>query len=199
MSEASDRRERLKTRLADLAEGLVAAEGLAAVKARPLAEAAGCAVGAIYTVYPDLDALILTVNHRTLGLLDTVMTEAGRGREDDPAGWLEALGLAYLAFAAREPRRWRALFEHRTPEGYPIADWYAARLDGLFRHLRRPLEALMPERGAAERAEIANALFAGVHGIVILGLDGKVGAAPEEAIAGRIRFLVRSALAGARA
>ena len=51
------------------------------MKARPLAEAAGCALGAIYTVFPDLDALILAVSARTLARLErasrSVIAEEG--------------------------------------------------------------------------------------------------------------------------
>ena len=70
----ADRRERLRTALIDAAEATIAAEGLAALKARDLAKEVGCALGAIYTAFPDLDALILTVNLRTLALFERAIT-----------------------------------------------------------------------------------------------------------------------------
>src|SRR5450631_3331712 len=59
------RRAELRQKLIDAAEHLIKTHGLSGVKARPLAEAACCALGAIYNVFPDLDALILAVSART--------------------------------------------------------------------------------------------------------------------------------------
>ncbi len=59
-------RQRLREQLIDATERLIAAHGLGALRARDLAQAAGCALGAIYTVFADLDALVLTVNARAL-------------------------------------------------------------------------------------------------------------------------------------
>ncbi len=192
----ADRREQLRGRLVEAAEAAIEEGGLAAVKARALAETAGCAVGAIYNVFPDLDGLILAANQRTLEALDRVMTGAAAGA-DEPAAQLVALAEAYLDFAVRETRRWRALFEHRLPEAYPLPDWYGATLDQVFGHLVGPLERLFPDRPADEVREMAHALFAGTHGVVVLGLDGKLGRVGREVLSGRVRFLVRAALAGA--
>lgn len=195
MATTLERREALRERLLAAAEETIAAEGVAALRARSLAETVGCAVGAIYTVFPDLDALILACNGRTLEALDGAMRTAVDGPAS-PGGQLEALGLAYLAFAAAHSKRWRALFEHRMPEGSILPDWYAALLETVFRSLRDPIARLMPSASEERRERIAQALFAAVHGIVILGLDGKVGLVPVPEIAARVRFLVRATLAG---
>lgn len=47
-----ERRERLRMALIDAAEATIAADGLAALKARDLAREVGCALGAIYTAFP---------------------------------------------------------------------------------------------------------------------------------------------------
>src|SRR5258708_32211351 len=60
------RRRLLRESLSDQASLLVASEGLGALQARRLALLAGCSVGAIYNVFPDLDDLILEANSRTL-------------------------------------------------------------------------------------------------------------------------------------
>jgi AcrR family transcriptional regulator len=194
----NERREQLRQRLIEVAEGAIDAGGLDAVKARRLADEAGCAVGGIYNVFADLDALILTVNLRTLEALDMAMSPVARRHAGDPVALLEALGFAYLDFALTQTRRWRALFEHRTPENYPIPDWYTARLDGIFRHLRDPIAALFPGRSAEDLGNIAQALFAATHGIVTLGLDAKLESVPATVIRRRISFLIRAAIAGAR-
>ena len=67
-----ERREQLRGALIDAAETAIAEGGLSALKARDLARTVGCALGAIYTVFPDLDALILSVNLRTLHLFESI-------------------------------------------------------------------------------------------------------------------------------
>ena len=194
-----ERRGRLREALIEAAEARIGRDGLAALKARDLARDAGCALGAIYNVFPDLDALIMTVKSRTLAAIDAAMSEVGQSPGALSAyERLEKLGLTYLDFAMHQPRLWRCLFEHRLPDDYEVPAWYNEQLTDLFRHLMLPLGELFPARAAAERNEMAQALFAGVHGIVALGLDGKLGAVTHEIIAWRIRFLVSSALEGAR-
>jgi AcrR family transcriptional regulator len=199
MATTAERRERLRGRLLEATERLIEGGGIQAVKARDLAAEVDCSVGMIYQVFADLDDLLLAVNARTLEALDRVMAEAAAGAGEEPAPRLQALGQAYLDFALAETRRWRALFEHRLPEGRPVPPWYTERLEALFRHLREPLSRLLPGRSAPELADIANALFSGTHGVVILGLDGKLGRVPPEVIAGRVRFLIAAALDGAEA
>ena len=53
-----ERRGRLREALIEAAMAAIRAQGLASLKARDLARSAGCALGAIYNVFPDLDALI---------------------------------------------------------------------------------------------------------------------------------------------
>jgi len=48
----------------------IAEQGLSGLKARALADEAGCAVGAIYNVVEDLDELVLLANARTLAALE---------------------------------------------------------------------------------------------------------------------------------
>jgi AcrR family transcriptional regulator len=176
----------------------IGADGLSALKARDLARDAGCALGAIYNVFPDLDALIMTVKSRTLGAIDAAMSAVDESFGDlAPAHRLEKLGLTYLEFAMHQPRLWRCLFEHRLPDRYVLPAWYTEQLTDLFRHLMVPLGELFPARTAVERSEMAQALFAGVHGIVALGLDGKLGTVTHDIITWRIRFLVNAALEGA--
>src|ERR1700712_4959872 len=76
------RRTSLTGRLVDLAEAMIGSGGLDDLRARALADAAGCSVGAIYIVFPDLDELVLAVNSRTLDAIDAVMRQAA---QDVPA------------------------------------------------------------------------------------------------------------------
>ena len=73
MAKQADRHAALRTGLIDAAECTIAANGLAALKARDLAREAGCAVGTIYNIFEHLDELILCVGSRTLVMLDAAL------------------------------------------------------------------------------------------------------------------------------
>jgi hypothetical protein len=83
------------------------------------------ALGGLYTVFDDLDGLVLHVNSDTLKRLETALNAAL-----PPSGDLEesflSLSLAYLRFALAERNLWSALFEHRMPEGVAVPDWHLA-------------------------------------------------------------------------
>jgi AcrR family transcriptional regulator len=153
----------------DAAEGAIAEKGLSGLKAREIARAAGCALGAIYTVFADLDEVILRVGARTLARLEKELSAPGEGEA------LERLALAYLAFARREEPSWRALFGHRLQAGTPLPDWFATERDRLFTLLEAPLSRLLPDCAADEIRRRARTLFSAVHGVVALGLEAKLG------------------------
>src|SRR5215213_2047714 len=179
-AKTAGRREELKAALVGAAERTIEKGGLRGVRARDLAAQAGCAVGAIYNVVTDLDDLILAVNARTLAALERALTEAG-GAVDSEAlsteeaiGRLVRLGLGYTDFAAAHTQRWRALFDHRMPEGRDIPDWYMADQRRLFDYIEQPLKTLRGDEAPDCRALLARSLFSAVHGMVALGLEEKL-------------------------
>jgi AcrR family transcriptional regulator len=194
---ASERRAQLKDALLRAAERAIETHGLEGVRARDLAREAGCAVGAIYNVFEDLDSLVLQVNLRTLASLEAFLAQtAGREVEDDAGDTEAALGdlvrlsADYLAFAHAHPRRWRALFQHRMSEGRPVPDWYLDEQVRLFRYVERALRVIQPRLGDAERTLFARSLFSAVHGVVSLGLDEKLGAMPLDVLSGQVECVV---------
>ena len=205
---ASQRRELLKTALIDAAEEIICRDGLAALKARDLAAAAGCALGAIYNVFEDLDAIVFAVNMRTLALVDRDLSAAISARPtaasddastDDPdAGRLIRLATAYLAFAATNGPRWRALFEHRLAEGRTVPPWYVAELARLFRLVEEPLRAMTPGLDADELPKLARTVFSAVHGVVSLGLEQQLGSIPHRRLRRQTAAIVAAIARGLR-
>jgi AcrR family transcriptional regulator len=177
---AASRRESLRERLIKAAERAIAAEGLGGIKARPLAEQAGCAVGAIYNLVADLDELILLANGRTLAALESALASAvTRGRGPDWAiDQLVRLAVAYLAFASTNRLRWRTLFDHHLPAGKTVPQAYRDAQNGLFAYVERPVQELMPAITPERRALLARSLFSAVHGLIALGLEEKLQAIP---------------------
>jgi AcrR family transcriptional regulator len=172
-----DRHENLKNALIRAAECAIAKGGLAGLRARSLAADAGCAVGAIYNVVADIDALVLLVNTRTLAALERHLLElgvAGGDRPDDAVAQLVAMARAYLEFAGKYGLRWRAVFEHRLPKGQATPDWYLENQRRLFAYVEAPVRALQPGISSERCALLARSVFSAVHGVVELGLDEKL-------------------------
>lgn len=200
MTAAEDRRRELKTALIASAERAIASNGLAGIKARNLAREAKCAVGAIYNVFPDLDALIFEVNARTLVLFERFVAGIEASPAPATAGGnpaiakLVRLATAYLDFAAGNHARWRALFDHRVekPDGETIPDWYIAEQARMFGLVEGPLRELRPDMGEEAVRLFARTMFSGVHGVVNLGLDAKLLALPPEVLRRQVEMLVRA-------
>ncbi len=188
------RHQDLHDRLLGLAEAAIAGGGLASLRARSVAEAAGCSVGAIYGVFADLDALILAVNGRTLDAIAAAL--AAVPTSDGPADYLTHLAEAYLAYAATNGPRWRALFQHRMSDGRAVTPEYAARQTAAFSFIEAPLAELQPTLPADHRVILARTLFAAVHGMVDLGLDEKVADLPPEVLRRQVQQVVSAMATG---
>jgi AcrR family transcriptional regulator len=176
-SKAVVRRRKLRDALIAAAERAIEIEGLRGIKARELAYQVGCAVGAIYNVFTDLDDLTFAVNALTLEQLEKALTVAGGDTADSQRDAIKALvhlGLAYTDYAAANTRRWRVLFDHRLPEGKEVPTWYMANLARLFVYIEEPLGKLAPALSPIRRALLARSLFSAVHGIVVIGLEEKL-------------------------
>lgn len=196
------RRELLKTALIDAAERAVSRDGLSGIKARDLAKRVNCALGAIYNVFPDLDALVYEVNLRTLRLFEATLADTRKGprshQENDPAvDRLLHLATTYLEFAITHHARWQALFGYRTSSiREPAPAWYVREQARLFGLVEEPLREVRPDLKGEALSLAARTLFSGVHGVVSLGLDAKLMALPHDVLRQQVLFLVRSVAAG---
>ena len=190
--DTATRREQLKEALIAAAARTIAEQGLSGLKARALADEAGCAVGAIYNVVADLDELILLANARTLAALEKALTAAttsGQG-PDWAIEQLVKLALAYLEFAASHRRQWQALFDHRLAPGESPPDWYQRDLERLFGYIEQPVAELQPDASPARRALLARSLFSAAHGLVALGLEEKLQFIPLPSLREQVTTIV---------
>jgi AcrR family transcriptional regulator len=191
----SERRGALRDSLVAAAGRAISERGVTGLKARELAREAGCALGAIYNVFPDLDALVLAVNAKTLAELEAALRRAaasgGKGRAA-ATDELVRLADAYLEFAAANGQRWRALFEHRSPPGKELPQAYAEQQTHLFSFIVAPLIRLRPDLDEEERALLARTLFSAVHGIVSMGLEEKLVPIPLPLLRQQMEEVVRA-------
>ena len=175
------RRTELRQRLIDIAEARIAEDGMAAIKARDLAKRADCAVGAIYNVFGDLNDIIIAVNGRTFQRIGAAVAKSLEGREGDtPTDRLIAMSLAYLDFAAANPKTWRTLFDIRMSTEMAVPDWYMSELGRLFGYIAGPVSECFPDMSDDEVNLMTRALFSSVHGIVLLGLENRISGVPGD-------------------
>lgn len=178
----AERRQNLKEALILAAERVIEARGVAGLKARDLASEAGCSLGAIYNVFSDLDDLVLSVNARMMTALESELGAAVSKAPDNDAqkvdwavGQMQGLALAYLKFAAANTTRWRAMFDHSMRDKVNVPEWYYAQQRKLFAFIEEPLRVLRPNLEGAQLAQLAQSVFSAVHGVVLLGLEEKLG------------------------
>ncbi|TGS82658.1 TetR/AcrR family transcriptional regulator [Mesorhizobium sp. M3A.F.Ca.ET.174.01.1.1] len=166
------RREDLRSRLISAARLRIQASGLGGLRARDITADAGCALGALYTAFADLDELVLHVNSETLARLGEALREEA-AMAVEPSEKLKALAKAYVGFARDNRRLWAALFEHRMAPGVPVPEWHLAEHAVLIQYLVEPLVLLSPALDRAQLLARARTLFSAVHGIVGVSLEGR--------------------------
>ena len=188
-------RSELTRRLLEAATERMEKYGLDGVSAREVTADARCGLGTIYKCYRDLDELILHVNSRTLKKLDNVLVAAIRPT-DAPEVRLVDLALAYLDFALSNNNAWSALFKHRMPAGSLVPDWHIAEHRALFRHIYRPLTEIDPELSNEALTIRARSIFAAVHGIVALSIEGKFVGLEREVVSVELETVVNAMLRG---
>lgn len=175
------RREQLREKLIEAAELRIDRDGLGDLRARDLARDAGCALGAIYNVFDDLNAIVMAVNGRTFRRLGQDVGSSFKGSEP-PVRRLIVMSTAYLHFADANTNLWRALFDIQMTDDGPVPEWYRNALRGLFAFIAEPVSQLFPDLDRVELDLMTRALFSSVHGIVTLGLENRISGVPPEQI-----------------
>nr|WP_306228960.1 TetR-like C-terminal domain-containing protein [Aurantimonas sp. CSK15Z-1] len=187
-----DEENAIRSRIVEAARRQIEADGLAALKARALAEGLGMATGKIYSYFADLDAVVVAVNSQTLARLDATIVAALPDRnEAPPREVLVGLALAYHRFAVDNVHLWSALFERASVTmRAPTAGWHLDEHLRLMGYITGALQRLSPTMGEADAWRHARTLLAAVHGIVSTALAGFFVAVPRDQVADELAFLV---------
>jgi AcrR family transcriptional regulator len=164
----------LRRALLDQAVATIRAEGVEGLTLREIGARVGVSRTALYRHFADKRALlnaVATEGFRTLRQqLVTAWEDGGRGRAA-----FESMGVAYVRFAVANPSHYRVMFggfvdpDACEPE-------LAAEAAGAFQALVDALAAL--QRDGIMRAEdsvtMARFVWAVVHGVAMLGIDGQL-------------------------
>lgn len=194
-----ERRARLRERLIAEAWSLLSTEGLQAMQARRVAQAAGCSVGAIYNVFPDLDELILHANAITVRQLGEAAAAVG-GSIDPKLGVgarVRRLAQVYVTFAFDNEMAWRSLFEYRATYRKPYPDWYRESQVAAFSDLGggllgRPVDS-------PESLDLVETLWAAVHGVVSVAMDARFREVSRPQVEQQMRLLTDLLASGVEA
>ncbi|EJF91496.1 TetR/AcrR family transcriptional regulator [Bartonella tamiae] len=166
------KRDQKKQALIEAAETMIAKSGLASVKVRDLADHIGVALGSVYNIITDLDALILLINSRTLNRLNTALDSAlNEVNENQPLDKLIVAAHTYHHFAVDNYHLWHALFDHRISEEKQVPKWVSAERKQPFLHVIKPLSHLMAQTSEAKIFTFSQTLFSAIHGMVLIGLE----------------------------
>ena len=150
------------------------------VSVRAITRRAGVSPTALYLHFPDRDAAVEAAVDAGFEAFNAAVLEAA-ATATEPRERLRAMGLAYLAFAERQPQLYSVLFSaRRTYEGSAEVN-RSAGFDGL-------VALVIAALGSEEAAnDIAVAVWAALHGYATLCPGGSPGAfPPHEAFIDRL-------------
>jgi AcrR family transcriptional regulator len=167
-------------RIASVALAILEKEGPEAVSMRRVAEAVGITPMAIYHHFPSREALLNTITDREFDrLLSSMQAHPLHGAIEDR---LLAVMAAYIDYAFAQPRIFDFVFSRPRPGArqYP-KDFRARRSPTL--NLVADLLAAEMKQGSLKKEEVwevAFALWAHVHGYIMLYRAGRVGLSEKE-------------------
>jgi AcrR family transcriptional regulator len=165
--------------------------GAADLSLRAAARRAGVSASAPYRHFADRDALlsaVAAVGYRELGAALVQAHPAPKTPDD-----LADIAVAYVRFALTRPGLFRVMFgsacDQTTPER-------VAAVDAIHEYLNLIVQQTLP---GADPEAMPTAMWALVHGLAFLHLDGKFDASPDQEMAERVRAAVRAVLQAAPA
>ena len=164
----------LRRGLLDEALATIRADGIDGLTLREIGARLGVSRTALYRHFADKRALLAAVATEGFRMLRQQLIAAwedgGHGRAA-----FEAMGVAYVRFAAANPAHYRVMFGGFVDPNACDPE-LAAEAAGAFRALVDALAAL--QRDAAVRGDdtmlMARYVWAVVHGVAMLGIDGQL-------------------------
>ena len=166
-------RDAVRQRLCAAAAELFVREGEAGLSMRRLAAEVGCSAMAPYRYFEDKQALLAAVRAQAFDrFADALESVAASGRRR-----AAAVGEAYVRFAFDHPAEYRLMFDLSQPDEARYPDLARAR-GRAARTMTAYVEELV-DAGvlAGDPQLIGYALWASLHGVIVLALAGKL---PDE-------------------
>jgi AcrR family transcriptional regulator len=157
-------------------------EGVEALTLRTVGRRLGVSRTALYRHFADKSALLASVASEGFRTLRTELLDAWEKEEHGAAGFA-AMGAAYVHFAVAHPSHYRVMFGGFVRETSPDSE-LAREGAGAFQALVDAIVSLQ-NQGLLRRdqpLELAQYIWAIVHGIAMLAIDGLLRQPVEEVI-----------------
>lgn len=160
--------------------------GATALSLRAVARRAGVSPAAPYRHYADREALVSAV--AAVGYRELAERLAAAHPAPSTPEQLASVAVAYVQFALEQPALFRIMFGEPCDRDN---DERVAATAAVALYLREIVARCFPQ---ADAEALAPAIWALVHGLAFLHLDGKLDAATPSAVAERVTAAVRGLL-----
>jgi AcrR family transcriptional regulator len=159
--------------LCRVATQLFAERGYEGVTMRTLAKQVGCSPMTPYRYFKSKEEIFAVVRAAAFNRLSDACERATR-ESDNLLHTAAATSWAYLHFAMDEPHAYRIMFELSQPDDAAYKELGdAVEMSRHFMHA--PLQTLVDEGIlAGDPVLLANVFWAGIHGVILLQLSGKL-------------------------
>jgi AcrR family transcriptional regulator len=165
----------LREALLEASLKVIASAGVEGLSLRAVARSAGVTHGAPYHHFPDKDALLAALATDGFRILHEKLTRARDAAGPDAGAQVEAIFLAYLAFAQRHTAHFRVMFKRdlASPEALAMATQAGAGTFDLLTEVIRQCQhqGLAP---SGDPLPLALTVWSTAHGLASLALDGAV-------------------------
>ena len=199
--------EEIKHMILCVAERIVTEEGFSALTVRKIAQLVGYTAGSFYMVYNNMADLVIHINGKTLDEIAEKMRVAKnsyQGGEVDikvidsncSLSGVEALAVTYFNYANQNFNRWSLIFDYHFPDDFVIPDWYQAKVDTVFGLVEIQFSSFDHAYPEDKKKQAARTLWAGVHGVCVLSLSGKLNFVGVEDAEESVVLMVRNFMAG---
>lgn len=186
-----EKRAALRERLLASALKRIEDGGIASLRARDLANDAGCALGAIYNIFTDLDELVFYAKAEVFRSMDEQLDQVMAGADAlPPKEQMLKLSHAYHHFATKNHHTWMALFASDLAEPADIPDWYRTALHRLMSHISKPLAQLQPDLNAAELNLRTRTIFSAIHGVILLSVQKRPSGVADSEVPDAIEIVI---------
>ncbi|MFF8680888.1 TetR/AcrR family transcriptional regulator [Streptomyces sp. NPDC015237] len=173
------------------ARELLEADGSAGLSLRAVARRAGVSATAPYRHFADRDALVSAVAAEGYRELAGYLAEAHPAPSTPDE--LAAVAVAYVRFALDHPALFRVMFAEPCD---PTSEERVAATAAISEYVRGIVRATFPE---VDADALPTTVWALVHGLAFLHLDGKLDASTPEVVATQVRAAVHALFAASPA
>jgi AcrR family transcriptional regulator len=178
------------------ASAIVTKDGLAKLSTRKIAAEIGYTVGTLYNIFQNMDDILIHVNGVTLDKLLKCLKSVIKKSPSNTV--VENLANAYINFGIENYNTWSLLFEYRFQDGQVFPRWYREKIESIFDLVRQALKANIPDIKDEVLKESIMVLWAGIHGICILVVKGKLSRTGVESHEAMMMNFVNNYLSGVK-